>query len=457
MSKISKVLLKSYLILILIFSLSEIIIFFTVEAYIKKSSADDLYAIDSFLQYETKEFEEKLMNGKSIENIIEAALDEAPKILDSSIIFKVNEKIFSSNYSINELKQIESQEYYNIVKDYGYYNIQYLKRKIILKEYPNLEVYIIKNLKSEKRLMVGIVGISTVILIFSTLIAYFISKKFYNKFIFSLNELQRLTNEINLENLDTNFKKSEFYEFQQVIISYNNMLKRLKEQTQNQIEFVNNASHELKTPIFIISGYINMIKRWGFSNEELVEESLDAIDEETKSMTKLVNKLLFLAKDERNNIKKEKFDLKELLELVIKDLKVLYPQQNIEIVGAEEYSIYSDVFLVKQLLINLVENAIKYGDNKKIVIIIEKNKDVILKIIDRGRGISQENLERIFEKFFREDKARSRSQGSHGLGLAIVKKISNMLGVEVKIESEIGVGSIVSVIFSRQEDKVIDR
>lgn len=440
-------LLKSYMILVMIFTFSDIVIFFTVETYIKKSSADDLYAIDSFLQYETKEFEEKLNRGRNIKDIIDSALDEAPKILGSSIIFKVNKEIISNNYSLNELKQVESQEYYNVVKDYGYYNIQYLKRKINLKEYPDLEVYIIKNLKSEKRLMLNIVGISSLILVFTTLIAYFISRKFYSKFVFSLNELQRLTNEINLENFNTNFKESEFYEFQQVIISYNNMLKRLKDQTQNQIDFVNNASHELKTPIFVISGYVNMIKRWGFSNKELVEESLEAISEETKNMTNLVNKLLFLAKDESNNIKKEDFDLKELIELIIRDLKILYPQQDIELKGEGEYCIYSDIFLIKQLLINLIENAIKYGNNKKITIILEKREGVVAKIIDRGKGISKENLERVFEKFFREDKARSRSQGSHGLGLAIVKKIADILDIKVSIESEVGIGSRVSINF----------
>ncbi len=440
-------LLKSYMILVMIFTFSDIVIFFTVETYIKKSSADDLYAIDSFLQYETKEFKEKLNRGRNIKDIIDSALDEAPKILGSSIIFKVNGEIISNNYSLNELKQVESQEYYDVVKDYGYYNIQYLKRKINLKEYPDLEVYIIKNLKSEKRLMLNIVGISSLILVFTTLIAYFISRKFYSKFVFSLNELQRLTNEINLENFNTNFKESEFYEFQQVIISYNNMLKRLKDQTQNQIDFVNNASHELKTPIFVISGYVNMIKRWGFSNKELVEESLEAISEETKNMTNLVNKLLFLAKDESNNIKREDFDLKELIELIIRDLKILYPQQDIELKGEGEYCIYSDIFLIKQLLINLIENAIKYGNNKKITIILEKREGIVAKIIDRGKGISKENLERVFEKFFREDKARSRSQGSYGLGLAIVKKIADILDIKVSIESEIGIGSRVSIDF----------
>ena len=99
------------------------------------------------------------------------------------------------------------------------------------------------------------------------------------------------------------------------------MLKRLKEQTQKQIDFVNNASHELKTPIFVISGYVDLIKRWGYSNKELVEESLDAIGEESKNMANLVNKLLFLAKDEENYINEEEINLKDLIINIVKRFK----------------------------------------------------------------------------------------------------------------------------------------
>ena len=264
-----------------------------------------------------------------------------------------------------------------------------------------------------------------------------------------MNELQRLTNEINLESLDTNFKENEYYEFQQVIISYNNMLKRLKEQTQKQIDFVNNASHELKTPIFVISGYVDLIKRWGYSNKELVEESLDAIGEESKNMANLVNKLLFLAKDEENYINEEEINLKDLIINIVKGLKNLYPFQEIEIIISEEYTIISDNFLLKQLLINLIENAVKYGNKKKVTIILKKDKNITIEIIDRGKGISEENLNKIFEKFYREDKARSREEGSHGLGLSIVKKIANILNINIEIESKIGIGSTVKIMFKK--------
>ena len=120
-----------------------------------------------------------------------------------------------------------------------------------------------------------------------------------------------------------------------------------------------------------------------------------------------------------------------------------------EIIISEEYTIISDNFLLKQLLINLIENAVKYGNKKKVTIILKKDKNITIEIIDRGKGISEENLNKIFEKFYREDKARSREEGSHGLGLSIVKKIANRLNINIEIESKIGIGSTVKIMFKK--------
>lgn len=166
-------------------------------------------------------------------------------------------------------------------------------------------------------------------------------------------------------------------------------------------------------------------------------------------MANLVNKLLFLAKDEENYINEEEINLKDLIINIVKGLKNLYPFQEIEIIISEEYTIISDNFLLKQLLINLIENAVKYGNKKKVTIILKKDKNITIEIIDRGKGISEENLNKIFEKFYREDKARSREEGSHGLGLSIVKKIANILNINIEIESKIGIGSTVKIMFKK--------
>ena len=107
--------------------------------------------------------------------------------------------------------------------------------------------------------------------------------------------------------------------------------------------------------------------------------------------------------------------------------------------------IISDCDLVKQLLVNLIENGIKYGKGNDIDIEIIKNQNVTIKIKDKGEGISKKDLAHIYDKFFRVDKARSRNMGSHGLGLSIVKKITEILNIDVDIESSLGKGTVVKI------------
>ena len=222
--------------------------------------------------------------------------------------------------------------------------------------------------------------------------------------------------------------------------SYENMLARLKEQTEAQIDFVNNASHELKTPIFIIDGYINLIKRWGINDEKISREAIDSISEETKNMDSLVKKLLFLAKDNKSTLEITDFSLDKVINDIVNDLRIVYPKQTISF-NAKNHIIKSDYYLIKQLFFNLIENSIKYGRENSIEIDITSNKNIIVAIKDEGEGISEENLKHIYDKFFRVDKARSRNIGSHGLGLSIVNKIANILNIDIEIKSKVGIGS----------------
>ncbi len=235
--------------------------------------------------------------------------------------------------------------------------------------------------------------------------------------------------------------------------SYENMLGRLKEQTEAQIDFVNNASHELKTPIFIIDGYINLIKRWGINDEKISREAIDSISEETKNMDSLVKKLLFLAKDNKSTLEITDFSLDKVISDIVNDLKIVYPKQTMSF-NAKNHIIKSDYYLIKQLFFNLIENSIKYGKENPIEIDITSNKNIIVAIKDGGEGISEENLKHIYDKFFRVDKARSRNIGSHGLGLSIVNKIANILNIDIEIKSpiEIDITSNKNIIVAIKDE-----
>lgn len=445
MKKISKELRKSYIILIFLFLLSYfgIILFFAY--YVNNVTYADLKTTDGFMKYELGEFDHKLKLGKSVEELFQGALDECPKIDGLSALFIYNNKIYGEEYPKDAIEKIEKGFKSEEVQKLGFYRYQFIYREIKVNDDISFDLILVKNMKEDRHMLQGILRIVAILAVFTLLITIYISKAFYQKFMNPLKTLQDITNNLNLNTLNNEIKTSnQFIEFSNIITAYENMLKRLKTQTDSQIEFVNNASHELKTPIFIINGYINLIKRWGHENQEITQEAIDSIEEETKNMSTLVSKLLFLAKDNISDIEHREFDLKALIENIINDLKIVYPSEKISLFG-EEVSIISDYNLIKQLLVNLIENSIKYGRRNDIDIKIIKGQNIMIEIKDRGEGISKENLEHIYDKFFRVDKARSREINSHGLGLSIVRKITDALNIDINIESELNVGTIVTL------------
>ncbi|MGY0395260.1 sensor histidine kinase [Fusobacterium sp. SYSU M8A802] len=467
MKKISKELYKSYFFIISIFFISYIGLLYFFISYIIKDTDTDILSIDSFIRYEVGEFEKKLSLGKSWDELFYGALEECPKMPNTFVIFKHNNNVYTLDYIDNILAKLEDSKFSDQVQRKKFFtrrdvngnleiniskfllfnlpDFQYLNREFKIPNQEPIQILIIKKLSQEKRILLRIFRISIILISITTFLSIVISKRFYRDFTSSLTRLQDITNKINLVNLNKNIKsKNKFIEFDNITNSYNQMLERLKEQTEAQIDFVNNASHELKTPIFIINSYVNMIKRWGFERKDLVDESLTAIYEETNNMANLVTKLLFLAKDDSNSLEISKIDILMLFEEIKQHFKVIYPKQTINIFS-ESFFIYSDRYLFKQLLFNLVENAIKYGSGKIINIRAELDKILKIEIIDNGIGISNEDLEHIYDRFFRVDKGRSRKLGSHGLGLSIVKKICALLKIDISIESEIGKGTKVTL------------
>ena len=185
-----------------------------------------------------------------------------------------------------------------------------------------------------------------------------------------------------------------------------------------------------------------MIKRWGLENKEITKEAITAIDDEVKTMSKLMTKLLFLAKGDVNEIDNSKIEIVSLFNEIIQELSIIYPKQEIDL-DVRNIVIYSDEFLLRQLFLNLIENAIKYGKGQKITIRGFLDNGLRIEIMDRGEGIGEDDLKYIYDKFFRVDKGRSREMGSHGLGLAIVKKITEVLNIDINIVSKLDIGTRV--------------
>ncbi|MDU1911496.1 HAMP domain-containing sensor histidine kinase [Fusobacterium sp.] len=442
MKKLSDELQKSHYILVFIFSFSCLGLLYIFASYMIKVSSADITTTNIFIDYELNEFTEKLEKNIPIDELFKGALEECPKIDNVFVIFTYQGKIYSNSEIYPKELQLKDQDK---IQNIGFYDYQSLHRTIYINGIDPIDLKIIKDLKGDKLIFFRSIGIAGVWIIFTLIIGIYISKKFYNKFIPPLRNIQEITNKINLDSLDTDVKtENNFIEFISIIHSYKNMLNRLKKQTDAQIDFVNSASHELKTPIFIIGGYVDLIKRWGASDKNILMESLDSIEDETKNMSILVTKLLFLAKDNKDNLDFQKIFISDVLKEIIGHLKLVYPKQEINFIP-NNVIIYSDPYLIKQLFLNLMENAVKYGLNYPIDILVSQSNNVTITIEDHGMGISKEDVEHIFDRFFRVDKARSRNMGSHGLGLSIVKNIIEVLKGDLEIKSKLNKGTTVHV------------
>ncbi len=213
-------------------------------------------------------------------------------------------------------------------------------------------------------------------------------------------------------------------------------------------QFVTNVTHELKTPLTSIKGFAETLRYVEDGVQR--DKFLDIINDEAERLTRLINDILELSDIEnRKEGKKTNIAVKEVAEDVYHLMQQSAESKSIELKYSlgEPVNIYGDEDRFKQMLINLVDNAIKYSDPGGRVEIgtdIKDNK-LIVWVKDNGVGIPKQHIDRIFERFYRMDKARSRSQGGTGLGLAIVKHIVISFNGEIKVNSEVGKGSVFTV------------
>ncbi|MCT4592908.1 MAG: cell wall metabolism sensor histidine kinase WalK [Anaeromicrobium sp.] len=213
-------------------------------------------------------------------------------------------------------------------------------------------------------------------------------------------------------------------------------------------QFVANVTHELKTPLTSISGFIETLKSGAIDNKNVRNRFLDIIEVETERLNRLIDDILTLSDIENrsSNTRKEEINVKSSVEEVFFLMKRIGEQKNVECdleISSSISSIYGNRDWFKQMLINLIDNGIKYtNENGKLYIkVYEKYNKIIISIKDTGIGIPKEDIPRLFERFYRVDKARSRKVGGTGLGLAIVKHIVLSFKGVISVNSIVGEGS----------------
>ncbi len=301
--------------------------------------------------------------------------------------------------------------------------------------------------ESMRNLVVVFLVLVPSLLFAAALVGFFLAGKAFKP----IREIARTTRHITVNNLDERITVPVARDdIGQLASTINGMLDRLFLSFQKTAQFTADASHELRTPLTIMQGELEIALR----GERSVEEYIDTLGsslEEVERMSKIVNDLLLLSKSDMGQevICNDPVDLGVLVEGLLSHFKILAEAQQIDLSSsvAEVATVFGDQLKLRQLLVNLLTNAIRYTPEGGKVQLTLKNIDsgVEIAIADTGIGIPEEDIPRIFDRFYRADKARSRQYGGSGLGLSIVKSIVNSHSGTIKVESVVGEGSVFTV------------
>lgn len=268
-----------------------------------------------------------------------------------------------------------------------------------------------------------------------------------------IREFSDKIEEVQAQNLsDSRIEENNVKELNQLSISYNKMLERLSEAFEIQRQFTANAAHELRTPLALMQVQLDLYNSASHpGNDADTLQTIKMVTEQNDKLNRMVKTLLDMSELQTVG-RNDKIILDAIVEEVLADLEPLAVEKNIKLIGkCEDATMTGSDILIYRLVYNLVENAIKYNHplGQVTVTAYQRNKHVYLSVEDTGRGIPKKLRERVFEPFFRVDKARSRELGGVGLGLAFVHEIVRVHDGSICIKSGKTGGTIFEVTFAQ--------
>lgn len=284
--------------------------------------------------------------------------------------------------------------------------------------------------------------IAIIILTLAIIISYFISKRLSIPIIKLNSNAKRIGQKDYTVKFDS---ETNILELDELGTTLNETVRELAKTDELRRELMANVSHDLKTPLTLIRAYAEAAKDIDSDKKEKREADLDIIVEETERLTLLVNDILELSKLESNvtQIEIEEFNLKQLIDNLIKKFDILKNDGYKFIINSEDIMVKSDRRKLEQVIYNLINNAINYtGDDKIVTInVIKKDNCIRIEVIDTGMGISEENINLIWDKYYKVDKQHKRNKYGTGLGLSIVKSTLLSLDYNYGVNSSLGSGT----------------
>lgn len=399
---------------------------------------------------------------------------------------KINPRIDEEKINNNYLKEILLKEkicdevYINVFfgKDTIYSNsdIFYIFKKEknngkIFKEKLNNKEYIILNIKINNNLNLqyftnidkqieylcryrrNMIRVWFLILIIHVLYSFTGGYFYYKKSNKIFDEIKK----IDLNNIEEKIDSNNYnYDMKKMTSVINNLLMELKRIKNDQKKFISLVSHEVRTPIAIIQGYIEIIEDWGCEDKKVFKESVNAIKQEIIELGSLIEKIIFIARQENKMLKItfEDVNIEEICKNIFEKLKSIDNRHNYiykNELKNKEYVI-GDKKLIEQLITVIIENSIKYTDENKEITgkIYSDSINIIIELNDNGNGIPKDKISKVFEKYYGIDNEKSIKTKGLGLGLTTAKMICDLHGGKIDIKSEEDKGTFVTIILPKK-------
>ncbi len=334
--------------------------------------------------------------------------------------------------------KFDNKELNNFVTDKTMFRKQGLIHNRIYEDSKGRKYYLIRYFEFKEFSEIFYVMILLFLLII--IAEYIISRVVTKNILDPISNIIKQSKELDKRNIEVQLTKTRDDEIGDLIDVLNHSFLKKEELIKSQKKFSSNVSHELKTPLAIMKGYLDILK-WGKNDEKLLDEAIENLDMEIRNIEKIINSIFLSSNLEKIRVKKEYIDVSSLLEKIKKDYELLNNRLKIVIISEGDMELIGDSYLLSEAIRGIIDNGIKYSDGEVIEIIMkrEKGKEIIIR--NYGELINEDDLERIFERYYKKDFKKSGA----GLGLSIIKEIMQLNGGEIKAKNrKDGVDMILS-------------
>lgn len=364
----------------------------------------------------------------------ELTLRRVPKHIYYAVYIAENDsqKLLSTNIEDENLLSTISKQKNGESKDLKilyYSRLSENNKKIIIQTWIDLKNDSVYQMKQAlpKMVLISLIPVLT--------ICYFIAYAIAKNILTPVVKMTEGAKHISSTNLDTLLPiKNTGDELDQLALTFNDLFRRLKIDFDRERQFTSDVSHELKTPVAVILGQANLLRRWGKNDPEQLEKSIATIISETKSMEAIIQNLLQMTRIESGKIlpAKEEFTFSELASKITEEIKVLDSTASLEMNFNENLSFNTDFELLHQVMMIVISNSLKFCQQPISITVNASEQNgpfkKMISISDNGQGFAPQIVDHVFERFYRGDDAHTRSVGGSGLGLSIAKTIVESLG-----------------------------